>query len=125
MMFLYPVQLSTSGLSRFQLLWSPEYFLCAGAVLGDGFTHFASVVTTFCNTHVKKHSNLHSFRQCCIFFANAASILYPSKRFGHAGVPRKLFTETFQSCACTRNESKKAPNEKVVFHENLGSRSKT
>ena len=32
----------------------------------------------------------------------AISILYPSKRFGHEGVPRKLFTETFQSCACTR-----------------------
>ena len=40
----------------------PEYFLCAAAVLGDGLTHFAPVVRTFCNTHVKKHTNLHSFR---------------------------------------------------------------
>ena len=32
----------------------------------------------------------------------AISILYPSKRFGHEGAPRKLFTETFQSCACTK-----------------------
>ena len=30
MMFLYPVQLGTSGLSRFQLLWSPNTF-CAQA----------------------------------------------------------------------------------------------
>ena len=31
----------------------------------------ASVVRTFFNTHVKKHSNLHSFCKCWIFFANA------------------------------------------------------
>jgi hypothetical protein len=31
-----------------------------------------------------------------------------------------------QKAVCsTRNKSKKAPNEKVLFHENLGSRSKT
>ena len=27
----------------------------------DGPPPFASVFTTFCNTHVKKHVNLHSF----------------------------------------------------------------
>ena len=51
----------------------------------------------------------------------AISILYPSKRFGHEGVPRKLFTETFQSCACTRflcmHKISKCPR-KQLLHEN-------
>ena len=40
----------------------------------------------------------------------AISILYPSKRFGHEGVPRKLFTETFQSCACTKFQNVRVSN---------------
>ena len=48
-----PVEVSTSV--------APEYFLCEGAVPGDGPTHCASVFTTCCNTHVNNHRNSHSF----------------------------------------------------------------
>ena len=53
-MSLNPVQLRTGLLSPFPKVWSPEYFLCTGAILGDGVPRFASVFTTFCETHVKK-----------------------------------------------------------------------
>ena len=56
-----------------KMVWSKSAPEVSGTTLGPSptysgpiLTHFASVFTTFCNTHVKKHSNLHCVRQCCI-----------------------------------------------------------
>ena len=63
MMFPYPVK-SWVGLVRsvpVSAFMVSGILLCTDAVLGDGTALFALVITTFCETHVNKYSNLNRF----------------------------------------------------------------